>query len=126
MRGLVATARTQGQRDNDFDFCVEGELVWIGLVCARDEADPDGGCGCGRAFSGLNSHRATTTARVAELAGFTGDDYVEALRSGLAQAGWPPNLAGELAGDMLAIAAHWPAGTVIERRLDRFQARGAT
>ncbi|TQF65821.1 hypothetical protein FK531_20575 [Rhodococcus spelaei] len=125
MRALVATAQTQGLRDNDFDYCVEGELVWIGLVCAKDEADPDGGCGCGRAFGGLNSHRATTTARVAEIEGFTHDDYVEALRSGLQQAGWPPNLAEELARELLVIAKHWPVGTVIERRIDQFQAREA-
>ena len=66
MKVLVATSQTQGQRENDFNFCVEGELVTVGLVCATDRYDPDGGCGCGRAFAGLNSHRATTTAKVKE------------------------------------------------------------
>jgi hypothetical protein len=33
----------------------------------RDEKDPDGGCGCGRAFSGMSSMRATTTAVVRDL-----------------------------------------------------------
>ena len=27
MKVLVATSETQGQRNNDFDYCVEGELV---------------------------------------------------------------------------------------------------
>jgi|SRR6476661_1935988 len=62
MKLLVATARTQGARINDYNWCIEGELVRIGEVCARDRAEPDGGCGCGRGFGGLNSHRATTSA----------------------------------------------------------------
>jgi hypothetical protein len=33
---LTATNAGQGLRDNDFDWCVEGELVHIGMVCARD------------------------------------------------------------------------------------------
>jgi hypothetical protein len=50
MRILTATAIGQGIRDNNFDWTIEGELVSVGLVCARDRKDPDGGCGCGRAF----------------------------------------------------------------------------
>ena len=100
MKVLVATSQTQGQRENDFDFCVEGELVTVGLVCAADEQDPDGGCGCGRAFAGLNSHRATTTAKVKEV-DLSEEDYVEALRSSLAQQGWPTEDVAELA-DWLA------------------------
>jgi hypothetical protein len=49
---LTATRKGQGERAGDFSFTVEGELVLVGPVCARDQADPDGGCGCGRAFSG--------------------------------------------------------------------------
>ncbi|MGH3592456.1 MAG: DUF7715 family protein, partial [Pseudonocardiaceae bacterium] len=36
MKVLVATARTQGVRVNDYNWCIEGELVRIGEVCARD------------------------------------------------------------------------------------------
>src|SRR5579862_8855950 len=53
MKILTATSRTQGQRNSDFNWCIEGELVHFGLVCAADQDDPDGGCGCGRAFAGL-------------------------------------------------------------------------
>jgi len=67
MKVLVATTRTQGARPNDYHYCIEGELVRINEVCARDRGDPDGGCGCGRGFGGLNSHQATTTARIAEV-----------------------------------------------------------
>ena len=83
MKLLTATRRTQGDRDNDFTFCVEGELVMITtFVCETDRRDPDGGCGCGRAFVGLNSGKATTTALVTDR-DFTPEDAAEAIRSAL-------------------------------------------
>ena len=117
MKVLVATSDTQGQRGNDFSYCVEGELVTVGLVCAADEEDPDGGCGCGRAFAGLNSHKATTTAKVKDVE-LSEEDYVEALRSSLAQQGWPTEDVGELATWLVQLVSTWPTGSVIERRLD--------
>jgi hypothetical protein len=117
MKVLVATSDTQGQRGNDFSYCIEGELVTVGLVCAADEADPDGGCGCGRAFAGLNSHKATTTAKVKDVE-LSEEDYVEALRSSLAQQGWPTEDVGELAAWLVQLVSTWPTGSVIERRLD--------
>jgi hypothetical protein len=119
---LVATARTQGERGNDFFWCVEGELVHFGVVCARDRRDPDGGCGCGRALAGLFSHRATTTAEVRDLR-LTRADVVEALRSSLEQQGYDPTGADAEAGVLLGIATSWPVGTVVERRLDQLRAR---
>jgi hypothetical protein len=124
MKVLVATGRTQGDRKGDFHWCVDGELVRIGLVCASDEGDPDGGrCGCGRSFDGLNSHRATTTAMVRELRGFSQADYREAIRSSLEQQGWPDEGAAEEADLLLELAAFWPSGTVVERRLDDVRVR---
>jgi hypothetical protein len=124
MQVLVATARTQGSRKGDFNWCVEGELVWIGLVCADDRRDPEGGrCGCARAFGGLNSHRATTTAMVRDLKGFSRADYVEALRSSLEQQGWPCEVAEGEADELLEVARSWPAGTIVERRLDTISVR---
>jgi hypothetical protein len=117
MKVLVATSDTQGQRGNDFSYCIEGELVTVGLVCAADEEDPDGGCGCGRAFAGLNSHKATTTAKVKDVE-LSEEDYVEALRSSLAQQGWPTEDVGELATWLVQLVSTWPTGSVIERRLD--------
>ncbi len=68
MRLLTATRQAQGELPGDFCFTVEGELVLANdFVCARDRDDPDGGCGCGRAFVGLGSRRATTTALVRDL-----------------------------------------------------------
>ena len=79
---LVATGETQGQRDSDFNRCVDGELVTVGIVCPAHVGDPDAGCGCARSFVGLNSHQLTTTAAVKEI-DLSEADYVEALRSSL-------------------------------------------
>lgn len=126
MKVLAATSRTQGQRDNDFDWCIEGELVHFGTVCAADRDNPDGGCGCGRAFAGLNSHRATTTAIVREIDGFSRDDYIEAIRSSLSQQGWDSGTAEEEAEELMAIVADWPVGAVAERRLYTVSVRMVT
>jgi hypothetical protein len=121
---LTATSLSQGYRANDFDFCIEGELVHIDPPCATDRHDPDGHCGCGRSFGGLNSHLATTTAMIREIDGFTSEDYVEALRSSLEQQGWDAAEAVHEAAALHCLAQHWPAGTVLERRLDQIAARG--
>jgi hypothetical protein len=127
MKVLVATASTQGERANDYHWCIEGELVRIGEVCPRDRADPDGGCGCGRGFGGLNSHRATTTARIADLP-LSRADYAEAIRSSLQQQGWDPCecCAAREAEELAALVADWPVGAVVERRLDELVVRSVT
>ncbi|WP_457852538.1 DUF7715 family protein [Rathayibacter soli] len=123
MEILVATARTQGARGNDYHWCIEGELLWIQEPCASGRRSPDEGCGCGRGFAGMNSHRATTTAAVADLPDLDRNDFVTALRSSLGDQGWPTFWTEELADGLLALADHWPVGTVIERRLDEFGPR---
>jgi hypothetical protein len=128
MRVLTATTETQGARDNDFDWTIEGELVCIGLVCARDQRDPDrGGCGCGRSFSGMSSHRATTTARVSDL-DITRDEYLTAYAGYLESAGYGVFTQAELAEEvdaMLDMCATWRTGEIIERRLDVLRPRSA-
>jgi hypothetical protein len=123
MKLLTATNAGQGLRDNDFDWCVEGELVHIGMVCARDRDDPDGGCGCGRSFAGLNSHRATTTAMVREIPGFTEADHVLAIRSSLEQQGCDPSFAEHEAALLRCLVRDWPVGVIVERRLDEIVVR---
>ncbi len=123
MKLLTATNAGQGLRANDFDWCVEGELVHIGMVCARDRDDPDGGCGCGRSFAGLNSHRATTTAMVRDVPGFTEDDYVMAIRSSLEQQGCDPSFAEHEAALLRCLVGDWPVGVIVERRLDEIVVR---
>jgi hypothetical protein len=124
MKVLTATSRTQGQQPGDFNWCVEGEIVTPArLICGRDRADPDGGCGCGRAFAGLNSQRATTTAVVADLDGYTLTDLAEAVRSYRAQAGWDTKDAALEAAIIVDIAEGHPAGTVLGVRLDDIVSR---
>jgi hypothetical protein len=123
MKLLVATTRTQGRRANDFSHCVEGELVTpYTPTCALDEADPDGGCGCGRAFAGLNSHKATTTAQIRNV-DLTEADVLEAVRSSLEYSGWDPADAPEIARELVTVAENFPVGAVLERRLDVIRQR---
>lgn len=126
LKVLAATADTQGHRPNDFCWTTDGELVTFpALICDRDLADPDNGCGCGRAWSGTNSHRATTTVMVREIADYTLADYIEAIRSSREQQGWPTGnayIAGVVA-DLLEAAESYPAGTILEIRSGEVQSR---
>jgi hypothetical protein len=126
MKLLTATHQGQGDRPGDFCHATEGELVLVGLVCARDRADPDGGCGCGRAFSGLSSHRATTTALVREVP-LSVDDVRLAVGGYFATGGMGRDVLGEdgftdlvdgTVAEMVDDARLWPVGTVVGRRLD--------
>jgi hypothetical protein len=126
MKVLTATTRTQGARSSDFSYTVAGELVYLGLVCTRDEQDPDSddACGCARSFVGANSHRATTTAEVADLE-MDVTDVELAIGSSLQQSGWATQedcAATEAALDeMLEIADSYPVGAVLRRRLDEIE-----
>jgi hypothetical protein len=122
VRILVATGLTQGVKHNDYNHCVEGELVWIQEACSRDKDDPDGACGCGRGFAGVASHRATTTAMVVESE-MSREEMVLAFRTSLRDGGWPVEWAEGVADENLEIASWAPVGTVIERRLDDFCVR---
>ena len=125
MRLLVATDQTQGFATNDFHACVEGELVMMQEPCAIDRSDPDGGCGCGRAFAGLSSHRATTTAVVRDL-DLSLTDVRAAVIGYLESAGWlklvsapdRDQLVDEVTTSLVLMGADFPAGTVLTRRLD--------
>jgi hypothetical protein len=126
MKLLTATRERQGERDGDFCHAIEGELVLLGFVCATDEADPDGGCGCGRAFSGMSSLRATTTALVRDL-DVSIDDVRLAVEGYYVSAGMGADVIGgaEFAevvsatlDDMADISRSLPVGAVVGRRLN--------
>ena len=125
MKLLTATRERQGERDGDFCHAIEGELVLLDFVCATDEADPDGGCGCGRAFSGMSSMRATTTAIVRDL-DVSLDDVRLAVEGYYVSAGTGPDVIGgaefeEVVSatlEDLAEIAHVHVGAVVGRRLD--------
>lgn len=125
MRVLVATDQTQGARADDYAWATPGELVMFGVICASDLRGTGRGCGCGRAFAGLHSERATTTAEVVDWIGSL-DDLVLAFRDSLAQGGWldaagtPEDVDGvvhESVMEMLLVADRYPSGTVIGTNL---------
>lgn len=124
VRVLVATEETQGDRGDDYSWATPGELVMFGVIYATDLRGTGRGCGCGRAFAGLHSERATTTAEVAEWPGSL-DDLVLAFRDSLARGGWLQYGTAEDAEemvrlsvlDMLLVADRYPVGTVLGTNL---------
>jgi hypothetical protein len=128
MNVLVATRRTQGERPGDFSWTIDGELVHFPIVvCALDRraakaGKPLGGCGCGRAFAGMNSHRSGTTAEIADV-DISREDFVTALASSLHACGWTPREEPDdeevqkMAADLLELAESYPVGTVLGHRL---------
>jgi hypothetical protein len=123
---LTATRERQGERDGDFCHAVEGELVIVGDVCATDRNALLGGCGCGRAFSGLRSRRATTTAVVRDLL-LTREDLEPAVAGRFEADGITAEVMGELeyaclfmdtVDEMVRFGAVWPEHTVVRRALD--------
>ena len=117
MRLLIATAATQGSRSDDFHWCTEGELVWV------HDSSGAGDGGIDRAWIGLSSHRATTTAGVRDLP-FSVADLRLALRGYLESAGFTRYLQpwevervlDEEVGLLVRLGRRYPAGTVVERR----------
>ena len=120
MRVLTATSKTQGARPGDFCFTTEGELVNLAVQCDCERYEP-GGCGCRRAWAGLRSFRATTTAVVTE-ADITRHDLARAIAASLGEFEVEPAsldpAVGEEADHLLRIAAEWPVGTVLGRHED--------
>lgn len=126
MKVLVATTRGQGWRASDFTHLVDGELVFEGVTCDRDIDNPDGECGCGRAWVGLASGNAGTTAEVVNLdLGF--DAYRGLVREALAAYRWAVDEADQMAAEIAAflaeVATDHAAGTILERRGDTIQPR---
>src|SRR3954451_11628349 len=121
MRALVATRESQGARRGDFDWCTEGELVWLPDPCPTGRRG--GACDCVRALAGVSTHRRTTTAVVRELEGLTARSYVDMIRYSLAAEGLPDAWVPRAVDRMLLLAGDAAEGTVMERRLDKVAPR---
>lgn len=80
---LEATRETQGSRDDDYAWAVDGELVFIPLTDCDNER-----CGCARGFAGITSHRATTTARIVDRPDLDADGYRDVLTEGMKSQGY--------------------------------------
>lgn len=130
MKLLTATSLTQGERENDYDWCVEGELVRFDVVCDRSARNPDDSCGCGRGFAGMSSMRATTTAVIRNLP-IEPVDVQLALAASLHAAGYladPDDVAAvaDEAAELIHLAHAFDVGDVIERRLDLLRVRSSS
>lgn len=124
MKILTATVQTQGEHPGDFDWCHEGELVKPPeVICNRDANDPNGGCGCGRSWSGLHSRRATTTAQVSLRSSFSLDDYTDAIFYSVEQWGLDKYQAAQIAVHLAEVADSFPVGTVVGHRLGALYVR---
>ena len=84
-------------------------------------------CGCTRGFAGLNSHRATTTARVVERPDLTIEALSQLLATSLHDGGWLDSadpgaeLVSCLASEIVELANHYGPfgpGAIIEREGD--------
>jgi hypothetical protein len=118
LKVLVATAETQGRRANDYCWTEEGELAsWPLTECSSEPVD--GACGCRRGLGGLQSHRATTTVKVAEIES-TIDEFVGQQRESYLRAGYPEVLVNSIVRrysfELLLEAERHEVGTILERR----------
>ncbi len=117
MKVLVATSETNGDRKNDFCFTEELELVHLPLI-ECDSEEPDGRCGCKRAFCGLNTHRATTTAQVVDL-NIDDNEYLMLFSNGLKTSEWEDFISDKWIQEevtfMLDLANKFDSGTIVGR-----------
>lgn len=87
MKLFAATSETQTACPDDFHNCRDGEFVTPPtVICDSDWDNPEGGCGCGRAWIGINSHQGTTTAIIIEQE-ITLEEYTNTIEDSLKKAG---------------------------------------
>lgn len=125
---LEATGTLVDDGPDDFNWCREGELVYLGFQECRSSTT----CGCDRSFNGFDSHRATSTARVAERPDLTIEQLARELAASLHAGGWIPSsdpgheLVGWLATEIVDTAngyARFGIGTLVTRSGDDLQLR---
>jgi hypothetical protein len=121
MRVLVSTKKTQKQRENDFSFVPENELVYFGSQCSGEKVD--GSCGCRRSLVGVKCLKGTTTIKVANSK-LDEEGLAEAIHRAWKKGGFSASLedgrargrARRMAKELIAIAKKHPVGTILERR----------
>jgi hypothetical protein len=121
MRVLVSTKRTQKQRENDFSFVPENELLYFGTQCSGEKVD--GSCGCRRSLVGVKCLKATTTMKVA-ASELDVEGLAETIHRAWKKGGFTESLddgrtrgrARRMAKELAAIAKKYPVGSVLERR----------
>jgi hypothetical protein len=132
MKVLTATNQTQGWRDNDFCWTVEGELVFFSPIeCSHGSIDD--GCGCRRSMAGLVSQRATTTIKVTARDELDPDTYFTLISDGLRDQGYVTEelmtnrnvneWLRDVTDELMCIADAFAMTTVLERRGDFINVR---
>lgn len=125
MKLLVATGETQGQRENDFCFVPEGEIVRPNAMTCEG-AQTDDHCGCARSWSGIECDKATTTMKVVEI-DITLKQLQQKLATAFYRGGWgdiPGNRPNpKVAEQLIGIASLFPVGTILEYRDNRLSSR---
>lgn len=119
MKIFQVTDKTQGQRENDFYWTQPYEIALFQAIHMGCD-DPDNGCGCGRAFVGAATRKATTTVEVIDWKG-SRRDLAGAIRASLDRAGFTHEAGFEIdelaqAEDIELAALPFDVGDVVERR----------
>ena len=122
---LASTKKSQGKRKNDFSFVPEDELVVFGTECSGEAID--GQCGCRRSMTGMESRLATTTLKVIEI-DLTGEQYERLVLKTLRDAGFGdlPGIEEQAMRDargLLDVVNHFPVGSILEKRGNKFVVR---
>jgi hypothetical protein len=131
MKILVATTETQGQREGDFCWAEEGELVSFGSECDHALEPLDGPCGCRRSLVGLRTGKSTTTVRVVDWPDLNLWTLGNLVTDAWTRGGWGRKMSRlELrrsaikdAKNLATVGAYFSVGTILERRQDDFIAR---
>jgi hypothetical protein len=85
---LVAAVESACPREDDFNFATPGEVLALSvLICRTPERRTE--CGCDRSFAGVDSSKATTYARVAELGSADAAALAASFPASRRVAGWP-------------------------------------
>ncbi len=128
MKILVSTKKKQGNRNNDFCFVPEGEIVIFPFFECGNES-VDGECGCKRSLMGIKKLTGTTTFEVADI-GISKTEFVKLYKKSMIKAGFGKafkrkdnelkiELENELfdsVAKLTKLAKNYPVGTVLERR----------
>jgi len=123
---LVATTETQGRRRSDFCHAKEGELLYFPKECEGE--DMDAPCGCKRSLIGIETNKTTTTFKVVENGSMTVDWCAEMILPAIKELSLEAQesierIALKQAEALLHIAGRYRAGTILERRGERFLRR---
>ncbi len=120
MRIIVATKEKQGEREGDFCFVPEGEIVMVGDCDCLHE-----GCDCSRSMVGVLCKMGTTTMMVVE-SDLTREDFrrqIMEANEGFEELGVDGSVYEEQADALLELAKQFKAGAVIERSGEDFEQR---